>query len=76
MFWLAMIPMSFAMGWLNSVVYASALSLRALVSRRWSAWQAARVEVDQRKELEREKQEPVEDKVADRIVEETDLERT
>ncbi len=46
-FWVAMIPISMAMGWLSSVVYVSALSLWALVSGHWSAWQAARVEVKQ-----------------------------
>lgn len=46
-FWVVMIPVSMAMGWLNSVVYVSALSLWALVSGHWSAWQAARVEVKQ-----------------------------
>lgn len=38
-------PVSVLMGWLSSVVYVSALSLWALVSGHWSAWQAARVEV-------------------------------
>lgn len=46
-FWVAMIPVSYALGWLNSVAYVSALSLWALVSGHWSAWQAARVEVTQ-----------------------------
>ena len=46
-FWVAMIPVSMAMGWLNSVVYVSALSLGAVVSGHWSAWQAARGEVKQ-----------------------------
>ncbi|MDQ1540564.1 MAG: hypothetical protein QOH29_1290 [Actinomycetota bacterium] len=45
--WLAMIPVSLATGWVKSVVYVSALSLWALVSGHWSAWQAARVEVRQ-----------------------------
>ena len=49
-FWLAMIPTSMMMGWLNSVVYVSALSLWALVSGHWSAWQAARVEVYQQQQ--------------------------
>src|SRR3954463_3633877 len=44
-FWIAMIPVSLATGWVRSVVYVSALSLWALVSGHWSAWQAARVEV-------------------------------
>lgn len=45
--WIAMIPVSAYMGWLKSVTYVSALSLWALVSGHWSAWQAARVEVKQ-----------------------------
>lgn len=72
-FWLAMIPVSYAAGWLNSVVYVSALSLWALVSGHWAAWQAARVEVAQQQEIEREHEEPVEERVVDRIVEETDV---
>jgi hypothetical protein len=74
-FWLGMIPVSYAMGWLNSVVYVSALSLWALVSGHWSAWQAARVEVAQAREVERQEEEPVEEKVVDKIVEETDVRR-
>lgn len=46
-FWIAMIPVSLATGWVNSVLYVSALSLWALVSGHWSAWEAARVEVKQ-----------------------------
>lgn len=45
--WLAMIPVAYVAGWLKSVVFVSALSLWALVSGHWSAWQAARVEVKQ-----------------------------
>jgi hypothetical protein len=75
MFWLAMIPISYSLGWLNSVVYVSALSLWALVSGHWSAWQAARVEVAQQKELQRQKADPVEEKVVEKIVAETDVER-
>lgn len=46
-FWVVMIPVSLVMHWLSSVVYVSALSLWALVSGHWSAWQASRVEVRQ-----------------------------
>jgi len=46
-FWIAMIPISLFTGWINSVSYVAALSLWALVSGHWSAWQAARVEVKQ-----------------------------
>lgn len=74
-FWLVMIPVSYTMGWLNSVVYVSALSLWALVSGHWSAWQAARVEVAQNRELQRQKDEPLEEKVVEKLVEETQIER-
>ena len=73
MFWIAMIPISFVMGWLNSVVYVSALSLWALVSGHWSAWQAARVEVAQQQELERQDREPIEEKVVRSMIEKTDV---
>lgn len=46
-FWLIMIPISIITGWISSVTYVAALSLWALVSGHWSAWQAARVEVRQ-----------------------------
>ncbi len=46
-FWVVMIPVSFETGWITSVTYVSMLSLWALVSGHWSAWQAARVEVKQ-----------------------------
>lgn len=46
-FWVAMIPVSFATGWVKLTTYVSALSLWALVSGHWSAWQSARVEVKQ-----------------------------
>jgi hypothetical protein len=74
MFWLAMIPASIAFGWLNSVVYLSALSLWALVSGHWSAWQAARVEVAQEREHNRQRSEPpVEQRVVEKIVAETNV---
>lgn len=43
-FWVAMVPVSWALGWLESVTYVSALSLWALVSGHWAAWEAARVD--------------------------------
>jgi hypothetical protein len=75
MFWLAMIPVSYELGWLKSVVYVSALSLWALVSGHWSAWQAARVEVAQANEMKKREEEPVEEKVVEKIVDETDVQR-
>jgi hypothetical protein len=72
-FWIAMIPVSYLAGWLNSVVYVSALSLWALVSGHWAAWQAARVEVVQDRELARQHAKPIEKRVVDEIVERTDI---
>jgi hypothetical protein len=72
-FWIVMIPVSYELGWLKSVVYVSSLSLWALVAGHWSSWQAARVEVAQHREIEQREQEPVEDKVVEKIVEETDV---
>lgn len=59
-FWILMIPVSMWFGWLDSVTYVSALSIWALVSGHWSAWQAARVEVRQ-EEIEAKRQENLED---------------
>src|SRR5690349_24388455 len=74
MFWIAMIPISFELGWLKSVTYVSALSLWALVSGHWSAWQAARVEVTQQQEMEELEEHPVEDRVVEKLVAETNVE--
>lgn len=65
-FWLAMIPVSLATGWVNSVTYVSALSLWALVSGHWSGWQAARVEVYQ-------KQEDIAGQVVEQVIEKTEI---
>ena len=58
-FWIVMIPVSIVTGWINSVTYVAALSLWALVSGHWSAWQAARVEVVQAEEAEKREREDV-----------------
>ena len=73
-FWVAMIPISMAMGWLNSVVYVSALSLWALVSGHWSAWQAARVEVKQEEAQLAAKEQDVAADVVSALVEKTTIE--
>lgn len=74
--WIAMIPISLAAGWLDSVTYVSALSLWALVSGHWSTWQAARVEVSQQEQIEKEAEHPVEERVVEKIVEKTDVDET
>lgn len=74
LFWVAMIPVSYELGWLKSVVYVSALSLWALVAGHWSTWQAARVEVTQQKEMEKLEESPIEQRVVERIVADTALE--
>ena len=73
-FWVTMIPISMAMGWLNSVVYVSALSLWALVSGHWSAWQAARVEVKQEEAQQAAEQQDVASDVVHALVENTTIE--
>jgi hypothetical protein len=72
-FWVVMIPISYSMQWLNSVVYVSALSLWALVSGHWSAWQAARVEVKQDKEAKKQQKRDLPNEVVDAIIERTTL---
>jgi hypothetical protein len=74
-FWVAMIPISYVTHWLSSVVYVSALSLWALVAGHWSSWQAARVEVAQEREVQRQHENPVEEKVVEKIIEGTDVSR-
>jgi hypothetical protein len=73
MFWLLMIPVSIVTHWVSSVTYVAALSLWALVSGHWSAWQAARVEVNQQLEEDQKEKEDVAGEIVDRIVAETDL---
>ncbi len=73
LFWLSMIPVSIAFGLLSSVTYVSALSLWALVSGHWSAWQAARVEVEQMAEAKELESNPIETRVVDKIIEKTDV---
>jgi hypothetical protein len=73
-FWIAMIPLSIFTGWISSVTYVAALSLWALVSGHWSAWQAARVEVEQRKEAEKKRQEDIPGEIVERIVADTEIE--
>jgi hypothetical protein len=75
LFWLAMIPVSLATGWVKSVVYVSALSLWALVSGHWSAWQAARVEVNQYAEMKAHEGEDLAGDVVDRVIEQNTVER-
>jgi hypothetical protein len=72
-FWIVMIPVSLVTGWINSITYVAALSLWALVSGHWSAWQAARVEVNQEEEQNKRDNEDVSQQVVDRIVEETEI---
>ena len=70
-----MIPISYEGGWLSSVTYVSALSLWALVSGHWSAWQAARVEVEQARETAEAADNPIEEKVVEAIVEKTEIDK-
>jgi hypothetical protein len=75
-FWLVMIPVSLATHWVTSVVYVSALSLWALVSGHWSAWQAARVEVAQQEEATRREAEDIPGEVVEALIARTSVEGT
>ncbi len=72
--WLAMIPVSVVTHWIASVTYVAALSLWALVSGHWSAWQAARVEVNQEREARVRDAADVPGEVVERIVQKTEVE--
>jgi hypothetical protein len=73
-FWIVMIPVTILAGWLDSVTYISALSLWALVSGHWAAWQAARVEVEQQRELAERAEHPPEERIVEKLVETTTIE--
>ena len=73
-FWIVMIPVSIYTGWVKSVVYVSALSLWALVSGHWSAWQAARVEVQQVEDAKKARRADLPSEVVDAMLERTNLE--
>lgn len=68
-FWIVMVPVALVAGWLESVTFVSALSLWALVSGHWSAWQAARTEVEQQKMENQD----TEGRIVKRILKETTL---
>jgi hypothetical protein len=72
-FWIAMIPVSIVTGWISSVTYVAVLSLWALASGHWAAWQAARVEVAQQAELDERLADPLEERVVDVLVERTNI---
>ena len=46
----------------------------ALVSGHWSAWQAARVEVEQQREIEEREANPTEQRVVEELVKQTTIE--
>jgi len=67
--WIVMIPTSYALGWLRSVTYVSALSYPAT----GRPGRPPGVEVSQQKQIEKEKEHPVEERVVEKIIEETDV---
>jgi hypothetical protein len=71
--WIVMIPISLATGWVRSVTFVAKLSLWALVTGHWSAWQAARVEVNQNREAEERAEKDVPEDVVQKLIAETDV---
>jgi hypothetical protein len=45
--WFLMMPLSIWTGWIESIVFVSAVSIYANMTGHWAAWQASRVEVRQ-----------------------------
>ena len=74
LFWIVMIPLSIVTGWIHSVTYVAALSLWALVSGHWSAWQAARTEVQQQIDEQKREQEDIPAEVVQQMLARTELE--
>ena len=70
-FWILMIPVSMWTHWISSVTYVAALSLWALVSGHWSAWQAARVEVMQ--QAQEDRRDEIAEDIVTKIVDETEI---
>jgi hypothetical protein len=64
-FWIIMIPVSLITHWVSSVV--------GTVSGHWSAWQAARVEVNQQAEERKRERADLAGDVVERIVAEIDV---
>lgn len=50
-FWCFLWIAAFIFGWLSSVTFVSHLSAIALILGSWSSWQAAKVEVNQDREI-------------------------
>jgi hypothetical protein len=50
--WIPFTGLAFALGWLQSVVFVSLMSMIALFLGSFSSWQAARTEVKQDQEIE------------------------
>jgi hypothetical protein len=73
-FWIVMIPVSIATHWISSVTYVAVLSLWALVSGHWSAWQAARVEVVQQEEAQERDQHDLPREIVEHLVKKTTIE--
>lgn len=71
-----MIPVSIVTGGMSSVQYVSGLSHSVLVAGPWSAWQAARVDVEQQTEAAELKATPLEDRVVDKILADTNVDAT
>jgi hypothetical protein len=51
-FWLPFTALAYLLGWLDSVLFVSFVSMIALFLGSFSAWQAARVESRQEEQLE------------------------
>jgi hypothetical protein len=53
MFWIPFTVLAYSLGWLESVVFVSLVSMVALWLGSFSSWQAARTEVKQEVQMEK-----------------------
>lgn len=72
-FWLLMAPVSIFTSLKSSIIYLVGLSIYAIITGHWSSWQSARVEVTQSQEAEERLRQPVEAKVVEKIIAETNI---
>jgi len=55
-FWMGMMPLAIWTGWIYLTAFISVISIYTCFTGHWSTYQAARVEVNQLREAERNKQ--------------------
>lgn len=71
--WFVMIPVSIVTGWIESIIFVSAVSIYANMMGHWSTYQAARVEVRQEEAEKKHDEEDLAAEVTQKIIEQTEI---